>query len=60
MIVLFVTGGHIVQINISYIDFQILDGETENTAYFCSCCLPNVTKALKMYQMFSKLDLNGE
>ena len=35
--------------NISQNDFQVLDGESENIAYFCSYCLPDVTKALEIY-----------
>ena len=50
MTVLPVTGAqigytHLVQISAN----QALDGETESIAYFCSCYLPDVTKALEMY-----------
>ena len=46
--------------NISQNNLQVLDGGTENIAFFCSRCLPDVPKALEMYRMYSKLDSEFE
>ena len=46
--------------NISQNSLQVLDGGTEKITFICSHCLPDVPKALEMYQMYAKLDSKSE
>ena len=43
--------------NISHTDLELLgSAEKENIAFFCSHCLPNVSDALTLYQIYYRLD----